>query len=303
MDQRQIDVFVAVMRLGSVTAAAEALSISQPSVSKIIALTERRLGYALFKRVKGRLESTPEATLVLDEALRLQGNVARFERFLVNVRNFKEGQLRVAAAPALTSYLLPAVAKRFRREHPRHGLVLDMQLNHEIAQSVENEEYDLGLLVIPATDEDHNAQVIRTGSIVCLAPSNSEIKYGRIVDWRDLAGEQIIHITTDKRIVSHITTKMPDYSKRASSSLECNRYATAVALVAQGMGVTLVDEFTLVGNPIPGIKISKLLPSIAVSLIAVTGRRHSKGRAAEKFVELTKKFVDFELAKLPYSCD
>lgn len=298
MDQRHIDVFVAVMRLGSVTAAAEALAMSQPSVSKVIALTERRLGYSLFTRVRGRLEPTPEASLVLDEALRLQENVARFERFLVNVRDFREGQLRVAATPALTISLLPTAAKHFRSHHPRYGLVLDMQLNHEIAQSVANEEYDVGLLVAPTDEESHQMQALHRGSIVCLTPAQCELNASEEIGWDDLSSEQLIHITTDKRIVSHMTMRIPDYSRRASSSLECNRYATAVGLVAQGLGVTLVDEFTLIGHPLQGVKVHPFVPRIPVSLVAIIGRRHSKTRAAEKFIELTRAIVEGEIKRI-----
>ena len=54
MRARQLEVFIAVMRAGTVTAAARMLNISQPALSQILLHTEDELGFTLFERVKGR---------------------------------------------------------------------------------------------------------------------------------------------------------------------------------------------------------------------------------------------------------
>ena len=61
MRLRQIEVFHAVYTNGSITNAAAALHVSQPSVSKVLAHAEQQIGYRLFDRVKGKLIPTPEA--------------------------------------------------------------------------------------------------------------------------------------------------------------------------------------------------------------------------------------------------
>ena len=61
MKFRQMECFRELMVAGTVTAAAKALGISQPSASSLITNLERELGFALFKRTKGRLVPTPEA--------------------------------------------------------------------------------------------------------------------------------------------------------------------------------------------------------------------------------------------------
>ena len=58
---RQIEVFRAIMMAGSISGAGRMLHVSQPAVSRVLALTETRLGYPLFERAKGRLLPTPEA--------------------------------------------------------------------------------------------------------------------------------------------------------------------------------------------------------------------------------------------------
>ena len=64
MTLRQIEVFHAVYVSGSITAAARALHVSQPSVSKTLRHTESGLGFALFRRLKGRLLFTPGVMVI-----------------------------------------------------------------------------------------------------------------------------------------------------------------------------------------------------------------------------------------------
>lgn len=61
MRPRQLEIFTAVMRAGTVTGAARLLNISQPALSQTLMHAEDELGFALFERVKGRLRPTPEA--------------------------------------------------------------------------------------------------------------------------------------------------------------------------------------------------------------------------------------------------
>ena len=77
MNLRQMEVFRAVMVTGTVAGAAEALHVSQPTVSKALSLGERRTGLRLFDRVKGRLIATPEGKRLYEEVDRLWAGVEK----------------------------------------------------------------------------------------------------------------------------------------------------------------------------------------------------------------------------------
>src|SRR5450830_133796 len=150
MSPKQLEVFVHVVQLGSVTAAAQALGMSQPSVSKSLALIEQHMGFGLFERTGGRMQPTPEAREVYEEARRVMEDMAGFERLLERVRLYGVGQLRVCATPALAINVLPQAATQFRSAHPEHGLVMDMFLNNEIEDAVRRRQYHLGFIIQPA---------------------------------------------------------------------------------------------------------------------------------------------------------
>src|SRR6266700_291711 len=98
MDQRQIEIFRAVIDQGSVTAAARVLAVSQPAVSGSLAKLEKRLGFDLFRREGRRLVATPEARLLHMEASHLLDG---FERLAE--APFANGEL------VLRRYVIPRV--------------------------------------------------------------------------------------------------------------------------------------------------------------------------------------------------
>ncbi|HGE6420792.1 TPA: LysR family transcriptional regulator, partial [Klebsiella variicola] len=69
MTPKQLEVFISIVQLGSVTAAAAQLAMSQPSVSKSLALIEQQMGFSLFERYQGKMQPTAEARALYKEAL------------------------------------------------------------------------------------------------------------------------------------------------------------------------------------------------------------------------------------------
>lgn len=294
MDRREMTIFTTVMRLGSVTAAATALDMAQPSVSKAIALMEHRLGFPLFERIRGRLIPTAQAALVLEEALRIEDELARFDRYLDDVRHLRAGQLRVAATPALALNLLPLAAAMFRRDLPDFGLALDMHLNHEIAGLVERGQYDLGLAVIPTADEREELTVVRRGRIVGVLPTAHPLAAQVAIRWEEIDPAELIYITTDARLVMLLAAGIPDFLNRQQSATETNRYSIAVHLVRQGMGATLVDEFTMIGAAAEGLAVRPFEPELKVSLVMALGARRIARKAVERFVASIHAVLDAE---------
>lgn len=286
MDQRQIEIFLAVIRIGSVTGAADSLAMTQPAVSKSIMQMERVLGFKLFERQRGRLIPTNEAAMVFEEALHLYEETERFGRFLENVRHYKAGQMRLAATPALALNLAPIAVAQFRMDFPHYGLALDMQLNHEILQAVERRQYDLGLLVIPTVDEAPHYRLLKRGRMVCVMSRGHPLATLGEVSWSDIAPHELIYITTDMRLVSLLRESIPEFNQRPGSALETNRYSIATNLVAQGLGITLVDEFTLMGTQHENLLVRPLVPDIAVSLVAAITSGRSPKRSALDFLKV-----------------
>ena len=130
---RQIEVFHAIYVSGSITGASRVLHVSQPSVSKTLQHTETQLGFALFRRLKGRLVPTEEANLLFREVDDVYQRVGSLKVTVKNIRTAGVGRLRLAVLPSLGLGLTPAAVAKFRLANP--GVTFDIQtLDHEDIQ-------------------------------------------------------------------------------------------------------------------------------------------------------------------------
>ena len=111
-------VFRVVARLGSVTRAAEELSISQPAVSAHIRAVETGLGVALFERVSRRMVLNEVGQAVRDRADRVISLYEELPGVVAEAQQRVAGELVVAASSTPGTYRLPALLKKFEQRYP-----------------------------------------------------------------------------------------------------------------------------------------------------------------------------------------
>jgi DNA-binding transcriptional LysR family regulator len=141
---RQLEVFLAVARIGSVSGAGEALAMSQSAVSSALGDLERQFGLQLFDRIGKRLRLSElgqsvraQAEGVLDRASELE---AAFEgRAAI-------GLLRIGATLTIGNHLVAPLMARFMRENSGAELTLAVANTEEIARGVANFDIDVGLV-------------------------------------------------------------------------------------------------------------------------------------------------------------
>lgn len=287
MTPKQLEVFISVVQLGSVTAAAAQLTMSQPSVSKSLALIERQMGFSLFERHKGKMQPTPEARELYKEALRVHQDRLRFDRFVDHIRQYRVGQLRVCATPALALNLLPRAVARFRQTFPDYGVVADMCLNNEIEAAVEGGRYDLGFMVKPGHETEDNRLAVSRGEMVCVLPEQHPLAQQAEVCWQDISPRELVFITTDARLVAMIAKQVPEFRQRQVAAIETNRYSMAINLVRHGSNsATIVDRFSLQGIDTAGLAVRPFHPTLQISVVAVTDGHSVMSQPGEVFVNL-----------------
>ncbi len=105
------------------------VSISQPSLSKLLKHAEDQLGFVLFKQVKGRLVPTDDAHVLFRDAADIQQRLGSMRRTARNLRGGKSGHLRLAVLPAMGLGIAPAAISRFREQYPEVTFEI-MTLHH-----------------------------------------------------------------------------------------------------------------------------------------------------------------------------
>lgn len=286
MTPKQLEVFISVVQLGSVTAAAQQLAMSQPSVSKILSLIEQQMGFNLFERSKGKMQPTPEANALYKEAQRVFLDRLRFERFIEHIRQYRVGQLRVCATPALALNLLPRAVARFRQSFPDYGIAADMCLNNEIEESVNGGRYDLGFVVKPGCEQGENQLLVSQGEMVCVLSEQHMLAKQAEVCWQDINPRELVFITTDARLVAMIGEAVPEFRQRQVAAIETNRYSIAINMVRHNNSVTIVDRFSIQGCDMTGLAVRPFKPALNVSVIAVSDGHSVMSQPGEEFVRV-----------------
>lgn len=286
MRARQLEVFIAVMRAGSVTAGARMLNISQPALSQILLHTEDELGFSLFDRVKGRLRATPEALELFPDAERLASGLEGIRRKAADLRLGRAGLVRVAASPPPAMAILPAAFAAFRTRNPDVLLRSHVAPIAGIVEMLRAGDASLGLALDDRLPPDIEVEVLGEVGFVALLPQGHALAARGEIAMADLAGLDVISYRGTTRPADELVHAARVQSVNLSSSLEFDVSISAVGFVQAGLGVALVDAL-LPWQQFGGIVVRPLSLSPRVPLALLTAPNRALSRADESMrVEL-----------------
>ena len=245
MNLKQIEAFRTVMATGSTIAASALLNLSQSAISRQLAQLEADLGFELFLRSKGRLVPTPEARALLEEVEDLTEVLGRVRRTADDLRAGAAGRdlLKIAVAHSLATTAVPAVVRRFLAERPKMAVEIHAGTYDAIERMVASRAADIGFIRLPASDPAFEARpLLRSGS-ACVMPRGHPLARLPAVTPRDLAGVDMVLLGRQRSIRQEIDATMRVSGTSLRCRVEAHSVATACALVAQGLGVSIVSAF------------------------------------------------------------
>lgn len=141
---RQLEVFVATAREGSISRAAETIALSQSAASTALGELERQFGAQLFDRIGKSLRLNALGTQLLPKAVAILDQGTELEQLLAGGAGF--GRLKVGATLTIGNYLAVLVVADFLRRHPDSRVQLEVRNTATIVHDVANLDLDLGLI-------------------------------------------------------------------------------------------------------------------------------------------------------------
>jgi len=143
---RQFEVFLAVARAKSFRRAADALHLSQPSLSQHVAALERELGVKVFDRLRRTVELTEAGRVLEDHVQRLFATLDSARKAIDDLSGLQRGSLVVGASTTPGIYVVPGMLAGFRARYPGIHLSLQIANSAVIEQRVRTNEVDLGVV-------------------------------------------------------------------------------------------------------------------------------------------------------------
>jgi DNA-binding transcriptional LysR family regulator len=292
---RDLHVFIAVVRHGSMAKAAQQLGVTQPSVSEVIADLEHVLGVRLLDRRPQGVEPT-----IYGGAL-VRRSVAVFDELKQTVRDIEfmssrtSGDVRIGCQESIAAAILPSAIRQFSQTYPRVVLHVE-QLGSLTLQTAALRERRLDVAIFrfvkPIADEyfaaDLNVQILFHDQLIVATGTQNRWARRRKIDLAELVNEPWILPESDTwnylRVAEAFQARGLDVPKSALITLSTHLRAN---LAATGPYITTFpkstfdlysDRFSLKALPIQ-------LPSVPWPVVLVTLKNRTLSPVVERFIE------------------
>jgi DNA-binding transcriptional LysR family regulator len=175
----QLNTFLAVVRSGSVTAAADELVVTQPTVSSAISALARELGCELFERLGRGVGLTAAGSAFEPYATDIVGLLHAGRQAAREASEATASRLRIIAVTTAAESFVPPLMRAFSDCHPEVGLTLDVANQQTVLERIRTHRGDVAILGKPPMDDRLAAEALFSNEIVCIAaPDDPAVQRG-----------------------------------------------------------------------------------------------------------------------------
>ncbi|HUD90353.1 LysR substrate-binding domain-containing protein [Sphingobium sp.] len=240
---RQLAMFEAVARTGSVARAADEIGLSPSAASMSLKELETHLGISLFTRARQRLTLSDRGRPMLEMARAILVQVADMEA--LSMPEELRGRLRIGAAAPVGNYVLPRLCADFMRRHPHVRIDLKILPSQDVMEGIKQMSLDIGFVGSPVNSSYLDARPwLRDALLVCAAPGSAQARRGT-VHLADLAQEGwVLEKTLSSERIS-FTVEALKYINSLNILLETDSVEAVKRAVAHGAGLTCLSRLSV----------------------------------------------------------
>lgn len=284
---RQLRAFVAVFHSGSISAAAQELSLTQPAVTMLVRELEARLGLSLFDRHSRAIHRTDAATRAIVHAERALAEMEGLSSAMSELAGLHAGRVRVVATAAVAQAMLPPAMRNFLDQHPNVSLEIEEVGPSDFTSAVQAHHVDFGVGTLEAPVPGLREEVLIRESLVAAALPSPTFPGGVSMTWKQLSAFPIVTVRSGYGIRRRIEAAARDAGVELRIAHEVSLLATAVALAAHGLGVVVVPP-SIVARETKLVTQRLTRPTIERVIGAHFHRARSPSPAAAKFLAVLK---------------
>src|SRR6266536_2684203 len=242
----QILAFLEVARRGNLSRAAEALYVSQPTLTARLKALESELGEQLFVRTRRGMRLTEAGEAFLPYAEHTEQAITDGRERLGELRRGIMGKLVLGAPPTVSTYALPALLARFTAEHPGVRLTVMTGTSEEVLELVLHDRVQIGLMRALGSAEVDAVPVYSDSLLAVVSPGHRLA--GREVRLAELAGEPLVLFGRSSSYRAFTEAVFREAGVMPDSVLELDNIEAAKKMVEHGIGISLVPHSALTGE-------------------------------------------------------
>lgn len=286
-----IQAFVAIAELGGFSKAAEQLHVTQTALTRRLQKLESYLGLKLLDRTTRYVELTAVGRDFLPQAKAIVGEVIRSIEGLKDMSRHSHGSFTLACVPTMCAHLLPEFIGKYADICPGNRIRLLDATSYEVRNAVLNNFAELGICI----QGEHNDELVEVplfdDRLMFFCRDSHPLSNKDSVTWSDMSRAELVVVSsmTATRVV--MDYQLAKKGIRLSGAYEVQHHATAISLVAAGVGCAILPASTLEEGDRQGVRRIPLVGPVVKRKVVLTKRKKSTlSPAADAFFNLLRDF-------------
>ena len=259
LSAKQIEIFYMVYKHSSMTAAAEALAISQPAISKTLANIEKNLNFKLFLRKGKKLVPTHEADDLFEHASVVHSQLKSFNAIANTYKTRSVDFINIGTTPSLAEGIVPKIIKKYNAIEPDVKFNLINLNSIDLIEDRYKPDIDLTICFNAKKSSEHRSVIIKEGSHCLVSPK--KFLLDDEVYLKGLAHLPFIEITNLLSFYeeSSISNYLKNNLIHMNTLVKTDSYSSALSIVENQMAISIIDDNTADKANLNKVKISKIL--------------------------------------------
>lgn len=263
---RMVEAFQAAMMNNGISAGADALGISQPAMSRLIADLQKAVGFLLFAKSGRSIKPTDEAHALMVKVQQSFLGLEQIIDFSTQLRKQKLGQLTICAVPSIGHSLMPTIVRKLRQQFPDVQITLKVTSYVDVARQVKTRQADIGLTADTLSLGDLETVAEFSSPCVCIGTSKWLNPQATHVEVHELTGKPFVGPTG--AFQSRLDAWFSANDVQVDTMVEASLFQSISDLCLEGLGVAVVDPMTGAKHQARGGITLPLKPAIGYTVYA-----------------------------------
>ncbi len=246
MELAQLEAFLQVAHHRSFSRAAEALFLTQPSVTARIQSLERELGERLFERTGRSVTLTDAGQAFIPHAQRALTSVQEGADAIDAVRHGDVGSIRIAASSTIATYVLPAILKRFREQRPRVHVHLNTGATEDAVEKLLAGLVHVAICRLSPHPEVESLHLYNDDLALVVAPSHPFARAGWRVTLAEAGKEPFLFFERTSSYHGLVYSLFLRHGVAPESVLELDSMEALKHMVEAGLGIAILPAVSIV---------------------------------------------------------
>ena len=259
LSAKQIEIFYEVYRHTSMTAAAESLEISQPSISKTLRIIEKKLNFKLFLRKGKKLVPTREADDLFEHASIVHSQLKSFNAIANTYKTRSTDFINIGTTPSLAEGIIPKIIKKYNKIKPEVRFNLINLNSIDLIEDRYKPDIDLTICFNSKNQPSARSTILKEGNHSLVSPLSYNIPDA--VHIEDIKHHPFVEITNLLSFYeeSSISNFIKNNAININTIVKTDSYSSALSIVEDGMAIAILDDNSLLKANTNKVKISKIL--------------------------------------------